>query len=119
MAVHRQILPLVTGCDRHQAQLTQDKARLQVLKEGQIWPNSLPLRTGVSAMGFGGINSHIILEGLSQIRRHTLTQQEQKLIDSPQDAELFLLSANRQEDLQAQVNRLLNIVPLLGNFAKI
>ena len=29
-------------------------------------------------MGFGGINSHIILEGLSQIRRHTLTQQEQK-----------------------------------------
>jgi enediyne polyketide synthase len=70
-------------------------------------------------MGFGGINSHIILEGLSQIRRHTLTQQEQKLIHSPQDAELFLLSANRQEDLQAQVNRLLNIVPLLGNFAKI
>ena len=29
-------------------------------------------------MGFGGINSHIILERLSQIRRHTLTQQEQK-----------------------------------------
>ncbi|MFM7793362.1 MAG: ketoacyl-synthetase C-terminal extension domain-containing protein, partial [Microcystis panniformis] len=102
-----QILPPVTGCDRPQARLTEDKARLQVLKEGQIWPNSLPLRAAVSAMGFGGINSHIIIEGLSQIRRHTLTPQEQKLIHSPQDAELFLLSANRQEDLQAQVNRLL------------
>ena len=114
MAVHRQILPPVTGCDRPQARLTEDKARLQVLKEGQIWPNSLPLRAGVSAMGFGGINSHIIIEGLSQIRRHTLTPQEQKLIHSPQDAELFLLSANSQEDLQAQVNRLLNIVPRIS-----
>jgi enediyne polyketide synthase len=37
-------------------------------------------------MGFGGINSHIIIEGLSQIRRHTLTPQEQKLIHTPQDA---------------------------------
>ncbi|MGK7945173.1 MAG: type I polyketide synthase, partial [Microcystaceae cyanobacterium] len=114
MAVHRQIIPPMTGCDRPHAKLTQDSATLQVLKEGQIWPNSLPLRAAVSAMGFGGINSHIIIEGLSQIRRHSLTLTEQSLIHSPQDAELFLFSSNSKEDLQEQVNQLLNIVPRIS-----
>ena len=30
---------------------------------GEPWPPGRPLRAGVSAMGFGGINAHVVLEG--------------------------------------------------------
>jgi enediyne polyketide synthase len=47
-------------------------------------------------MGFGGINSHIVLEGIGSPRRTSLSDGEFRLGASPQDAELFLLGSTER-----------------------
>ncbi|MGK7942034.1 MAG: SDR family NAD(P)-dependent oxidoreductase [Crocosphaera sp.] len=107
MAIYRQMIPPTTGCDIPHDQLTKNNPVLEVNKVGKLWPSDRSLRTGVSAMGFGGINSHIVLEGLGNIRRQKLTAKEQSLITSYQDTELFLFSAATREDLRNQITHLL------------
>ena len=105
MAVHTQIMPPMTGCTMPHEQLQAENAPLKVLQQGQLWPENIPLKAAVSAMGFGGINTHIVVEGLGNIRRHNLTPKEIQLISSPQDVELFLLAARDQQDLNQQVKQ--------------
>ena len=115
MALHTQILPPNTGCENPHAELTTDNPALRVLGEGQPWPADQPLRAGVSAMGFGGINTHIVLEGATSQeasansrgrRRTTLGMREQMLLASAQDSELFLFGARDIAALQQQVEHL-------------
>ena len=54
------------------------------------------MRASASAMGFGGINTHIVLEGTAKERRREISAREQILLSSPQDAELFLFRAPKQ-----------------------
>ncbi|MDJ0795849.1 MAG: type I polyketide synthase [Calothrix sp. MO_167.B12] len=114
MALHTQILPPTTGCDQPHPQLKAENPPLRVLKEGQPWSKDVPLRAGVSAMGFGGINTHIVLEGTTSIRRQKLTLQERNLIATPQDAELILLAAKNTDELEQKVDHLLEIAPRLS-----
>src|SRR5262249_28515595 len=58
MAVQSRILPPTSGCDTPHPELTQENPMLRILKSGELWPDDAPLRAGVSAMGFGGINTH-------------------------------------------------------------
>jgi enediyne polyketide synthase len=109
MAVHTQVLPPATNCDQPHAQLNGPASALHVLTEAQVWPKERHLRASVSAMGFGGINAHLVLESPAAERRHALSPREQSLSRSPQDAELFLLSAQTQEELQSQAEHLLSI----------
>jgi enediyne polyketide synthase len=114
MAVHTQIMPPMTGCTMPHEQLQAENAPLKVLQQGQLWPENIPLKAAVSAMGFGGINTHIVVEGLGNIRRHNLTPKEIQLISSTQDAELFLFAARDQQDLNQQVKHLLTLTPQLS-----
>ncbi|NEN90222.1 MAG: SDR family NAD(P)-dependent oxidoreductase, partial [Okeania sp. SIO3H1] len=114
MALHNQIVPPTTGCDQPHPALEVENPPLEVLKEGKAWSEDVPLRAGVSAMGFGGINTHIVLEGNSSIRRHKLTPKERQLITTPQDAELILLAAKNTEELEQKVKHLLEIAPRLS-----
>ncbi|MGB5768445.1 MAG: beta-ketoacyl synthase N-terminal-like domain-containing protein, partial [Crocosphaera sp.] len=107
MAVYSQIIPPTTGCDTPHDQLTKNSPVLQVNNIGKLWPSDRCLRAAVSAMGFGGINTHIVLEGLGGIRRQKLTAKEQDLITSYQDAELLLFTAETKEKLKTQVTQLL------------
>ena len=93
MAVHSQILPPATGCDVPHAELTGDSPALRVLRSGEAWPANLPLRASASAMGFGGINTHIVLEGTASERRWGLSARDRALLSSAQDAELFLFTS--------------------------
>ncbi|WP_249267845.1 SDR family NAD(P)-dependent oxidoreductase [Microcystis aeruginosa] len=114
MAVYSQILPPNTACEQPHSKLTEDNPPLKPLKQGQLWPESTPLRAGVSAMGFGGINTHVVLEGVTAIRRQILTPPEQTLLSSAQDAELILLGAENEGELQQKVQHLLTIAPRLS-----
>ena len=107
MAVYRQMIPPTTGCETPHDQLTKNNPVLQVNNIGKLWSSDRCLRAGVSAMGFGGINTHIVLEGLGNIRRQKLTDKEQSLIRSYQDAELFLFSAATREALKNKITHLL------------
>jgi enediyne polyketide synthase len=107
MALDSQILPPTTACDVPRAELTGDAPALRALRSGEAWPADLPLRASASAMGFGGINTHVVLEGPVGERRGELSDRERTLLSSAQDAELFLFTSPDQvADLAAIAARL-------------
>lgn len=107
LAVHAGILPPTTGCEEPHAELRGDSPALMTLKEGRPWPEGAPRRAGVSAMGFGGINAHVVLEGDARTARTAFSNREKALLSSQQDAEIFLLAASDAEGMRRQVARLL------------
>ena len=109
MAVHTEVLPPTTGCGQPHAQLLAPGAPLRVLREAELWPDTSPPRASVSAMGFGGINAHLVIESPVFGRRAALSAREHALSRSHQDAELFLLAAPTLEELQRQTTRVLGL----------
>jgi enediyne polyketide synthase len=112
MALRAEILPPLTNCGQPHAELSGESPALRVLDQGEPWPLDRPLRAGVSAMGFGGINAHVVLEGTA--RRAASSPGEMAILGSAQDAELFLLDASDFESLGKQVEKLLMIAPRLS-----
>jgi enediyne polyketide synthase len=99
LALHAQIIPPATACDRPHRLLCGPDRRLQVAARGALWPPDRALRAGVSAMGFGGINTHVVLEGAYTVRRARLSAHETRLISSAQDAEILLVDGPNPETL--------------------
>ncbi len=114
MAVHSQVLPPTTGCGQPHPHLTSATASLRVLREPEAWPADRPLRASVSAMGFGGINAHLVLEGVATGRRAALGSRERMMSQSAQDAELILFRGLNAADLLRQLQPLLAIAPRLS-----
>jgi enediyne polyketide synthase len=102
MALDAQILPPAIACDEPHEEL---RSTLRTLKRGQLFSPDASLRAGVSAMGFGGINTHVTLEAPHDDRRSSLTSRERALLSSAQDAELFLFSARDVTQLENQIER--------------
>ena len=111
LSVHTQTLAPITGCEEPHPTLSQG---LRVLREPEPWPSDRPLRAGISAMGFGGMNTHVTLEGTAAHRRARLAKRERILGSSAQDAELFLFSAASPEDLREQIQRVANFANRLS-----
>ncbi len=109
MAVHTQVLPPTTGCEQPHQLLGDPVPALRVLSEAGLWPKDRPLRASVSAMGFGGINAHVVLESVVAERRIAFSPYERSLARSHQDAELFLLCAESAHDLMQQADQLLPV----------
>jgi enediyne polyketide synthase len=114
MALYTQTLPPTVGCTEPHDELKSPQAALRVLRKGECWPAERHLRAGVSAMGFGGINTHITLEGAAAVRRRTFSQRESEVLASAQDAELFLLAAPDRTELLRQVEHLLTFTSRLS-----
>lgn len=108
LVVNAGVLPPTTGCDEPHAELRGESAALRTLKEGERWPADVARRAGVSAMGFGGINAHVVLEGNTDApRARAFSNREKTLLASQQDVELFLLAAPDTDDLLRQTEHLL------------
>jgi enediyne polyketide synthase len=105
LAVHSQIVPPTTGCFDPHPQFADRPGLLEVRRRGETWPREAPLVAAVSSMGFGGINTHLVVEGLAEERRTSLTEEERALLRTPQDAELFLFSAEDPDGLAGRVER--------------
>ena len=114
MALSTQLLPPIAGTKQPHPALLHEQAPLVVRNTGTIWPAHRPLRAGVSAMGFGGINTHLVLEGATDRRRMTVTKQEQVLLASSQDVELFLFAAHSAEELRQQLAHLFTFAARLS-----
>src|SRR5205807_9186078 len=67
-ALQARIVSPATGCSSPHPVLKDANTSLRPLKVAQPWPEGKPLRAGVSAMGFGGINCHAVLENPEQIQ---------------------------------------------------
>lgn len=116
LALGAQVLPPNTGCAEPHPILRRPGSPLRVLDRGEAWPEGA-LRAGVSAMGFGGINAHLVLaagDAPVRSRRRSLSARERVLLASAQDAELFLLAAPDAAALAARVERLAELAPRLS-----
>jgi enediyne polyketide synthase len=114
LAVHSQVLPPTTGCEQPHPELTGEEAALRILDRGEPWPHGEPLRAAVSAMGFGGINTHVVLDGSPAVRRLSLAASERQILASWQDAELLLLAAPDAGSLAAQAGRFADLTARLS-----
>lgn len=114
LAVQRQVLPPNTGCERPHPELLCRASPLRVLPEAEPWPEGVSLRAGVSSMGFGGINAHVVLDGDHGSRRRALSARERRLQRSPQDGEVFLFAAPSAAELLASVRRVSEIAARLS-----
>lgn len=107
LALKTGIIPPTTGCENPHSEITRSSPSLRVLKTAEPWPNDQLLRAGVSSMGFGGINVHLVVEANGSQPSRTITSVQRTLISSPQDAELVLLSARNMDELVTKVEHLL------------
>jgi enediyne polyketide synthase len=114
LAVHSQVIPPATGCEEPHARFLGADAALRISDRGEPWPAGRPLRAAVSAMGFGGINSHVVIEGEPAVRRRSLVARERELLASWQDAELLLLAAPDAESLARRAEHLAEVAARLS-----
>ncbi|MDQ2586818.1 SDR family NAD(P)-dependent oxidoreductase [Saccharothrix yanglingensis] len=115
LAVHHQVIPPGTGNYEPHPKLTGDSPALYVPREPELWPADQPIRAGVSAMGFGGINTHIALEQApGTTRRAELRSGTAELTGSRQDAELLLFDAADHAELRERLTGLVDVVAKLS-----
>lgn len=61
-AIHHRTLPPMINFEKPARGIPLDESPFEILKEPRPWHQDGPLRAGVSAFGFGGINGHVLLE---------------------------------------------------------
>ena len=119
LSVHHQVIPPATGHYEPHPKLTGAAPALYVPAAPELWPTDAPVRAGVSALGFGGVNTHIALEQApGTTRRAELAARTVTLASGRQDAELLLFAGADHAALRAEVARLLELVPKLS-FAEV
>jgi enediyne polyketide synthase len=108
MAVYHQVIPPATSHGVPHPELTGDQPALRVPLTAEPWPDGQPVRAGVSSMGFGGINAHVIITagGDCPARRGELDSRTTRLVSSRQDCELLLLDAASTAELRGRVAHL-------------
>ncbi|KUO16451.1 hypothetical protein AQJ91_35680 [Streptomyces dysideae] len=90
-AVRHRVLPPATGVRQPRRQLTAAGRALRLAERPESFPEGRPVRAGVSAMGFGGINTHIAVEAADA--RPTGTTLLPVAARTRQDTELLLVAA--------------------------
>ena len=110
IALNRRVIPPTAGCQQPNDIFQEAAQSLYPITEGKVLSTTATLRAGVSAMGFGGINSHVTLEsGDAPSAKFSLPIEESKLLASQQTSEIFPFDADTQDGLR---NLLLNYADL-------
>lgn len=96
------VLPPATACRRPHALLREDPGNITTLDRPRQWEaGDVPRRAGVSAMGFGGINTHVVIEQAPENSAPQARTAPPDLarLQRLQDAELLLFAAPSRDDL--------------------
>lgn len=114
-AVNRRALPPTAGCHEPNDVFDSKGTRLFPMRLGEVRPTEAVLRAGVSAFGFGGINTHLIIEsgGPPSLKLAPQTA-ERALLASEQDSELFVFGGRSEGEVRAQVLGVLDDAPGLS-----
>ncbi|WP_159399871.1 type I polyketide synthase [Streptomyces griseochromogenes] len=113
LSVHGGVLPPTTGCDSPRDELAGEDAVLRILADAAEWPPG-PRVAGVSAFGFGGINTHVVLgEPRHPGPRVTALPALPRARRADPEQELILLSSDSPEELSDRLRRLSRLAPRL------
>jgi len=92
LAVSHQRVPPTTGFEQPHPVFAEENGVLELRKESRAWSSERRVRAAISAMGFGGINSHVVIENAAPARQVKFNARELRLARTHQDAELFLFA---------------------------
>ena len=92
-ALHRRLLPPTTGCRTPHPRLTANGVPLRTLAVAEEWTSQRPV-AGVSSMGFGGINAHVVVQAAEDApRSRRRATGDRRWARAVGDVEVFLLAA--------------------------
>ncbi|KOX34855.1 hypothetical protein ADK67_02905 [Saccharothrix sp. NRRL B-16348] len=113
LAVHHRVLPPTTGCTTPHELLRGPGVPLRVLTEAEPWETLVP-HAAVSAMGFGGINTHVVLGG-RHAGPHPGLPADVKAWSRPRPSDdVVALGADSADELLAALDRLVENAPALS-----
>jgi len=102
--LENRIIPPIANCkNKHRI---FDDSPLELPSFPILYQGDKTLKAGVSAMGFGGINTHLTIEENNSVRRIDFTSKEKKLSTSFQDCELFLFDADNLIELKEKISKI-------------
>ncbi len=103
------VLPAAGGCQRPHAVLAQPGvgAALRLLQRPEAVGHDRPLRVGVNGFGFGGVNCHVVVQGLETPPQPALPVLPlPAFIEGRLPGELFRLQADSRQALASAVTAL-------------
>jgi enediyne polyketide synthase len=103
--VNKRIIPPITGCNNSHELFKN--APLEAPKVAVPFKMNEAMKASVSAMGFGGINTHITIEDFQFKKAPSLNGYKKDLFSNYQDYELFLMDAPNLDTLIAKTAHLL------------
>lgn len=107
IAVNQRIIPPTVNCQEPNPVFNETAQCLYPVQLGEIYPHTEILRAGVSAMGFGGINSHVTLSSADPPAAGLKPSlPERAILVSHQDTELFVLTGEASTELLRSVETL-------------
>jgi enediyne polyketide synthase len=114
MALRHEVIPPTVGCvDPHEIFEGQNPA-LRVVRKAEPWPDDRPVRAGVTAMGFGGINTHIVLDNGEPARRVRYGARLNAIATGAQNAEVLVFDALNPQELRERIERTAAFVPAIS-----
>jgi enediyne polyketide synthase len=115
LAAHHRVLPPVTGCRRPHELLRTPQVPLRLLGEPEPWTSAVPV-AGVSSMGFGGINTHVVLRcHPADVRaRRCLPPAMRCWGRAAPEHDVLLIEAHSRAELRSVLDRLAERAPLLS-----
>ena len=109
-AVNQRIIPPTANCQELNSIFADTAQAIYPVLTGEICQQDRTLRAGVSAMGFGGINTHVTLESADTPSEKLKTNLSPRaLLVSNQDSELFVISAASIERLLERVQEVTSL----------
>lgn len=108
IALNQRILPPVAGLKEANPIFYEVVKSVYPIMHGEIKNPQSILHAGVSAMGFGGINSHALLQSAdAPYAKFKPALDERKLLVSNQTSEVFFFDGKNKEDLLISIEKAL------------
>lgn len=107
-AVNQRVLPPTANIDFPNKAFFEDNMPVYPILTGEILDSRKVMRAGISAMGFGGINSHVTVESWGEPSKKLMPEMPySSLLSSYQKTELMVFSADSREAVIEEINTLI------------
>lgn len=108
IAVNQRVLPPIANIDFPNKTFSEDHMPVYPIVTGEILDPRKVMRAGISAMGFGGINSHVTIESYGEpLEKFRPELEYSSLLSSYQKTELMIFSADSREAILEKVSLLI------------